>query len=109
MKKQPAPRDITAVMLDLLEAAEGHVPQGLINEGHVVLSRHLMQHGTVVTAWAGRPPIDADKRAAIVDDIKAGGKRADIAKRHGVHANTVYGIAKSDGLLKRQMKKVGKQ
>ena len=44
-------RDITAVMLDLLEASEGHA----------VLSRHLMQHGRPV-AGRGRP----DKYSAAI-------------------------------------------
>ncbi|MGI5153611.1 hypothetical protein [Microbispora sp. CA-102843] len=43
-------------------------------------------------------PLDPDKRAAILDDIKAGHARNVIAREHGVSAGTVTNIARAAGL-----------
>ncbi len=83
--KKPEPRDITAVMLDLLESAEGHVPAKLINEGHAVLSRHLMRHGTPVRG-RGRPAQYDDQ---IVAAAKPGVSDAEIARTVGCSPSAV--------------------
>jgi transposase-like protein len=44
------------------------------------------------------PPLDPAKRAAIAEDIKAGKKRNEIARIHGVGAGTVTRIAQLEGL-----------
>ena len=44
------------------------------------------------------PPLDPAKRAAIIADIKASGKRNEIARKHGVSVSTVSKIAKDEGL-----------
>lgn len=44
------------------------------------------------------PPLDPQLRAAIAEAIKAGGKRNEIAREHGVSPSTVSKIARDDGL-----------
>ncbi|MEU3162914.1 hypothetical protein [Streptosporangium sp. NPDC006930] len=43
-------------------------------------------------------PLSDEKRAAILDAIKAGGKRNEIARAHGVGAGTVTKIAQEAGI-----------
>lgn len=42
------PRDIVAVMLDLLELADGVVDGDLITEGHAAVAAHLREHGNEI-------------------------------------------------------------
>lgn len=44
------------------------------------------------------PPLDPDKRAAIADAIRGGGKRNEIAREHDVSPSTVTSIAKTEGI-----------
>lgn len=44
------------------------------------------------------PPLDPDKRAAIAQAIRGGGRRNEVARAHGVSPSTVTTIAKHEGI-----------
>lgn len=44
------------------------------------------------------PPLDPDKRAAIAQAIRDGGRRNEIAREHGVSPSTVTTIATAEGI-----------